>query len=58
MPFRPISDLYSKADYVIDSSSLVSPRTTAQENGHCTYVNVHMYMHVFILKSPLGSKNH
>lgn len=57
MPFRPICDLYSKADYVIDSSGLVSPRTTAQANGHCTYVNGHMYMHEFILKSTLGSKN-
>lgn len=43
IPFRPICDLYSKVGYIIDSSGLVSPRTTAQANGYCTYINVNMY---------------
>lgn len=58
MLFRLICDLYSKVGYIIDSSGLVSPRTTAQVNGHCMYVNIHTYMQVFVLKSTLGSKNH
>lgn len=46
---------------VIDSSSLVSLRTTVQANSHRAYVNVHivhMHMYIFISKSALGSRNH
>lgn len=53
MPVRLICDLYSKVDYIIDTSGLVSPRIAAQANGHCIYVNVHMYIHIFV-----GNRNH
>lgn len=49
MPVRLMCDQHCKG-HIIGSSDLVSPRTTAQTNGYCIYVNICRYIQVFVWK--------